>query len=119
MCDSQSWCPHNRRSAADVHYKPQRQTFKPQTDTHRLLLELCQDQGTYHSLLSTNISEAATEEALVEALHDVQTWSIIMSRFLGILDIMSIRKPVHDKYESYIALAYGLKPYELLEGIMG
>jgi len=73
----------------------------------------------YRPLISTNSTEFAIENLLVEVVNNVQMWAIVTSRSLGISDTKSTREPVYDTQESYIIMAFGTGAENVLERIMG
>jgi hypothetical protein len=73
----------------------------------------------YRPLFSTNSTEFAIENVLVEEINKVQMWPIVTSRSLGTSDTKSTKEPIHDTQESYIIVAHGTGAEEVLEGIMG
>ena len=93
--------------------------FNPRRTLVISLWRHANSRSDYRSLVSTNSTEFAIENVLVEEINNVQMWPIITSRPLGISDTKSTRKPVYDTHESYVIMAYGTGAEEVLEGIMG
>jgi hypothetical protein len=75
-------------------------------------------KSDYRQLISTNSTEFANENVLVEEINNVQMWPIITSRPLGISQTKLTRKQVYDKYESYVIMAYGTGTEDVLGRIM-
>ena len=93
--------------------------FNPRRPLVISLWRHAHSRSNYHPLVSTNSTEFAIENVLVEEINNLQMWPIITSRPLGISDKKSTRKPVYDTYESYVIMAYGTGAEDVLEGIMG
>jgi hypothetical protein len=93
--------------------------FNPKFTVVISLSRYTHSRSDYRSFISTNNTEFATEDVLAEEIHNVQMWPIITSSLLGISDKKSTRKPVYDKYQSYVIMAYGRGADDVLERIKG
>lgn len=91
--------------------------FSPRRTLVISLWRHAHSKSEYRPLVSTNITEFAIENVLVEEINNIEMWPIITSRPLVISDMKSTRKPVYDSYESYLIMAYGTEAEDVLERI--
>ena len=93
--------------------------FNPKGTLVLSLSSYTEGRKDYRSFVSINSTESAIENVLAEELHSIQMWPIITSRLVGISVMKYMKKPVYDKYESYVIIAYGTGADDVLERIMG
>ena len=93
--------------------------FNPKSTLVFSLTRYSHSRSDHRPLASTNSTEFAIENVLVQEINKLQMWPIITSRPLGISDTKPTRKPVYDKYDSYIIMTQGTRAEDVLEGLVG